>query len=800
MIIDWYSESAYDAPVLYLRTRESDGVLHERYIRAEDEDYVRPFCWVDQAAPTHVLRRMQRLNATIHYDEVAQGLYGNKLWKVSVSHPNTLWQLKDRCDRWTHEADVSYQDQVLMKLYPDEIPDFQPRKWYYDLEWNPNGDNDYTTVMAVVDTDMDHPVVFAWSEDSALNNVYKTEWIDRYDGYELRTFPNEHKMHDGFLSFLEERDPDILIAHAGHWADLPHLHKRLGVERERMSPLNIFIAPPKDGSGYKTTRQPIKGRLVYDTAAQWTDGTGFEAIWQKSGNGQAESRKLDWFAKKLGFAGKLTNEIQGMTVFNGWTDYYDDFVDYCLVDTTLLRDCDEKLHCTDFHVALQKVCGVQFASTHKVTRYFRGLIGRRTELKAPSSFVEERPELEAAWVMQPVAGRHENVALMDFASLYPNIILSANLCWTTQMKEGGEGILTLNIPPKRDKDGTFIQGTGGTFHFDQSKEGLFPKVVKELLALRKEYKTRMKDATDPDEKLGYNMLQMAVKVAVNALYGMTGTRKISGQWSNYAIAQSITYLGRKSITMLVDECEKRGHKALAGHTDSVYVQVPFDEAHDLCDELTAIAQDDMNLAYLDVEFEAFFPYWFTANTKNRNFGIKSFPPEDEGKMKVTGYSIKASNAPAITKEILSTAFTLIGTGADEDEVFTQIRPLIKQLYKGERDVQEIASSGRISKHLHEYDKVVPNTAKAARYSNLHLQTDFNKGDSIRWVFIDGVPEGQPMCNVVAFEEPHQLEGYSIDWTTTVEKWIRSKIKSVYETLYWNLDALTDLRVPKRYGW
>ena len=197
MIIDWYSESAYDAPVLYLRTRGSDGILHERYIRAEDEDYVRPFCWVDQAAPTHVLRRMQRLNATIHYDEVAQGLYGNKLWKVSVSHPNTLWQLKDRCDRWTHEADVSYQDQVLMKLYPDEIPDFQPRKWYYDLEWNPNGDNDYTTVMAVVDTDMDHPVVFAWSEDSALNNVYKTEWIDRFDGYELRTFTNEHKMHDG---------------------------------------------------------------------------------------------------------------------------------------------------------------------------------------------------------------------------------------------------------------------------------------------------------------------------------------------------------------------------------------------------------------------------------------------------------------------------------------------------------------------------------------------------------------------------------------------------------------------------
>lgn len=800
MIIDWFSESPSDPPIIYERRRGADGILHERYIMSEDDDYVQPFCWLDQASPTHVLRRIQRLGAEIHYDISAKGLHNQNLWKVTVSHPNLLWELKDKCPRWTYEADVNYLDQILLTNYPDEIPDFHPRKWYFDLEWNPNDDDDFTTVMAVVDTDYRHPVVFAWSRDSIHNTTRKTEFIDRYGGYELHTYANEHEMHDGFLSFLEERDPDMLIAHAGHWADLPHLHRRLGAERGRMSPLNIFVAPPKDGSGYKSTRQPIKGRLVFDTAAQWTDGSGFEGIWQKSGKGQAQSRKLDWFAKELGFGGKLTNDIEGMTVFNGWTDYYDDFVDYCLVDTTLLRDCDDKLNCTNFHFALQKVCGVQFGSTHKVTRYFRGLIGRRTELKAPSSYIQERPELEAAWVMQPVPGRHENVALMDFASLYPNIILSANLCWTTLVDEGGEGILTLNIPPKREKDGTYIHGTGGTFHWDQSREGLFPKVVKELLALRKQYKSLMKEATDADEKLGYNMLQMAVKVAVNALYGMTGSRKVGGQWSSYAIASSITYLGRKSITMLVDECEKRGYKALAGHTDSVYVQVPFDDAHPLCKTLTGISQNELNLAYLDVEFEAFFPYWFTANTKNRNFGLISWPLEDKGKMKVTGYSLKASNAPAVTKEILSSAFELIATGADENEVYNNVRPAVTNLYKGGKSVDEIASSGRISKNLHEYDKVVPNPAKAARYSNQYLKTDFNKGDSIKWVFVNGVPEGQPLTNVIAYENVNQLEDYDIDWSTVVDKWVRSKIKSVYETLNWDLDAVTAMRVPKKYGW
>ena len=134
--------------------------------------------------------------------------------------------------------------------------------------------------------------------------------------------------------------------------------------------------------------------------------------------------------------------------------------------------------------------------------------------------------------MPPVPGRHENVALVDFASLYPNIILSANLCWTTLVDEPGEGILTLKVPPKADKNGNFIPGTGGTFHWKQDEEGILPFVVKQMLALRKEYKRLMREADDPDTKLGYNMLQMAVKVAVNAIYGMTGSKKIGGQGSS----------------------------------------------------------------------------------------------------------------------------------------------------------------------------------------------------------------------------------------------------------------------------
>jgi len=796
MIIEYTSDDPYDPPTIYVRTRGADGVLKERYISHEDDDFVYPFCWLRQEAPSFVLRRLNNMHARVT-EEVSVSLSGGKLWKVEVNHPNVLWEIKDAVGKWTCEADLNYLDQILLTNYPDKIPEFHPRKWYYDLEWMTDGDGEIT-VMAVADSHAEHNVVFAWSEVSIRDTITKTEWIDRYDGYELRTYPNEDAMLTGFLEHLRECDPDMLIAHAGGWADLPKLHTRLGALRHDMSPLGIFLPPKKDGSGYKTTAQPIKGRLVFDTAAMAEEGSGFEGVWQKSGRGKAQQRKLNWFATELGLGHKLTDDIEGMTVFNGWKEYYDDFVDYCLVDTTLLRDIDEKLHCTDFHLALQQVAGVQFGSTHNVSRYFRGLIGRKTNMKAPTSWVEERAPLQAAWVMNTVPGRHENVALVDFASLYPNIILSANLCHTTLTDKPGPNTLTLIIPPKMDDDGSYIPGTGGTFHWLQDKEGILPKVVKDMLALRKHYKGLMKATTDPDEQLGYDMLQMAVKVAVNAIYGMLGSKKIRGQWSSYEIAQSITYLGRESISMLVDKSEDMGYRGLAGHTDSCYIQVPFDEAEVVANELTRIAQEEMNLKYLDVELEAFFPYWFTAKVKNMNFGVKSFPPNEAGKMKVTGFSIKASSAPVMTKEILGKVFTLISTGKSEEDIFNEVRPLIRSAYNGELSVTEASSYGGIKKNIEDYHPShTPNAIKAAKYSNEYIGTQYRKSDSAQWVFVDEVPEGQPYCNVVAFEHEEQLQGYGVDWTTTVDRWIHRKLKSVYEALEWDLDGLTARRVPRK---
>lgn len=803
MIIDWYYPDDLDnfgAPNLYLRGRTKDGDLWESHITPQDDGYVKPHCWIPTDTPAWKITRMQNRypSALLHRNTQATGIDNKTLMKVEVDRPTDLWDIKDEMS--TYEADLNYLDQVLLQLYPKKLPEFKPRKWYFDLEWDTK--NDATTVMAVVDSDLETPVVFAWADettncpydDAHLNDNLAVHRDVRDETYKLNLYSSEEAMHDGFLNFLHERDPDILIAHAMMWADLPHLLRRLR-NPDDLSPLGQVIRPFKGKDSYKATQQPIKGRICWDSAADWKSGSGFETIWQKSGRGQLPNRKLNTIAESLSLGSKLTEEIEGMDVHNGWREYWSEFVDYCLLDTTLLRDIDNQLHATDFFVATQQLCGVSWASTHKVTRYFRGMIGRRTQLKARSARNVMRDSLTAAHIPDPIPGRHEGVAIVDYASLYPNIILSDNLSYETKRLAPTETTKTLG-------DGS---------HWCQKEKGLLPSVVEEMLALRAEYKRLMAEATDPDEKLGYDMMQTAVKVLVNALYGMTGMVFLQGMWVDSDIAAAITHRGRECIHHLLSESEAQGYKSLYGHTDSAFIQVPFDEAQSLAEHLTKTAQEKLELPTMDVELEAYFDYWTTAQVKNRYFGIKVWPEKNKGEMKVAGYAIKASSSSRITKQIQDKAMRLIATGADEATVTDVLREVSLSVMSGDIPIEDVICSSRLTKPLKEYESPTP-AAKAAMYYNEHVaktpDQKWVQGDSVAWTYVKGFNDDAPdyytlngerkKATYIAYRDKAELDNYAIDWDKVLSVMVKSKLMRIYEGLDWGLEAAAGDTIPKTY--
>jgi DNA polymerase I len=325
----------------------------------------------------------------------------------------------------TWEADLRFADRYLIDEYPT-MPDWKPRVWHFDLEWDV--EHDFTTVMAVIDSYNNDKVLFCWKEGGTPGAV-TTDNRHAEEGdfqYVRHCYASEKEMHDAFLDYLDECNPDVLIAHAIMWADLPHLVRRLKNFR-RLSPLNRVRRPPKGKRGYDYTDQPILGRLCFDTAAPAGSGTGFERVWKDSGKPQLASLKLNDIAIELKYGGKFD-----MDVHTGWYERFDEYCDYCMQDTILVKRIDEENHVLDFFFSLQRICGVMFESCHNVTRFARGLLSRRTDWKVLTRPNVTKEEYEGALVPPPNLGRYEGVACLDYKGLYPSIILSHNLSWETQ--------------------------------------------------------------------------------------------------------------------------------------------------------------------------------------------------------------------------------------------------------------------------------------------------------------------------------------------------------------------------------
>ena len=110
MIIDYFYPDGWDGfskPHLYVRTRNMKDGLTIQTLDPKHPDYVAPHCWVPDYTPERKLARISARypGAVFHRDIKAVGNDGNTLFKLEVSNPSHLWEIKDELR--TYEADIS---------------------------------------------------------------------------------------------------------------------------------------------------------------------------------------------------------------------------------------------------------------------------------------------------------------------------------------------------------------------------------------------------------------------------------------------------------------------------------------------------------------------------------------------------------------------------------------------------------------------------------------------------------------------------------------------------------------------
>ena len=156
---------------------------------------------------------------------------------------------------------------------------------------------------------------------------------------------------------------------------------------------------------------------------------------------------------------------------------------------------------------------------------------------APPVRDDEEDGYEGATVIEPTPGFYKDaIATLDFASLYPSIMLAHNLCFSTYViKPEYMGVADVEYETHRDSH-TFVLST----------KGVLPAILRHILAARKRAKKDMAKAETSEAKALFNARQLALKVSANSVYGFCGATK-RGMYPCLAIADSVTFCGRQMI-------------------------------------------------------------------------------------------------------------------------------------------------------------------------------------------------------------------------------------------------------------
>ncbi len=168
-----------------------------------------------------------------------------------------------------------------------------------------------------------------------------------------------------------------------------------------------------------------------------------------------------------------------------------------------------------------------------------------------------------ALVIEPKVGLHENAFEIDFASLFPNIMVKHNISPETVL---------CGCCPDSEKRVPFTH-----YNICQQHIGLIPRVLKPLIERRMTYKRRIKDCPSRAEE--YEMKQNILKWLLVTSFGYMGFNK--ARFGRIECHESITAYGREILLRTIELTDDMGFEILHGIVDSLWVKGP--EPEKLCE-------------------------------------------------------------------------------------------------------------------------------------------------------------------------------------------------------------------------
>lgn len=664
---------------------------------------------------------------------------------------------------------------------------------------------------------------------------------------DFRYFSSESEMLSSFIAWWEQEYPVVVTGWNTEGFDFPYLCNRiqnvLGTKAmNRLSPW-----------GKVTITESRVDPDVLDVRIQGIEHLDYMSLMKKFTYGGRPSWSLGSVAQEeLGHTKVDHSEFKNFNDFidNGWVK----FVKYNVIDVDLVMKLDAKMKLIDLAFTMAYKARINFQDVYSPVKTWDAIL--HNALLDKGIVVPQRAGgrptrvIDGGYVKTPVPGFYEYVTSIDATSLYPSIMMLLNLSPETYCGMTDSSVpLLLNGHTFEDKK--YAHGANGAM-FKKDVLGIIPELIKSFMKDRKAAKSKMLGFQAEYEKTKDDSLlsliaaldneQMAIKIAMNALYGAMSNEGF--RFFNQDVAEAITTTGQLFLRTIDQRLSDMIVKKFGvpkkdyvpyQDTDSVYLHVeeimkkyvpedtPIDKKIKVLEQITSKHIQPMVNQICDAVSDVLNVYERTISFKleiaadkaifvaKKKYAARVYSSEgvtyDKPKLKVMGLEMVRSSTPMFVRDKLKDTMELIFE-TDEKTVQKYIekvkneflsldpediaRPTgIKGIAEREAGLNESAATPIHVRAAMLYNKGIKDRKLQSQY---HL---IKEGEKIKYVYLK-MPNPIKQ-NVVAWPvddklpEEFGLHKY-VDYETQFQKTFLSATKIILDAIKWSpehVDSLDD---------
>jgi DNA polymerase-2 len=557
-------------------------------------------------------------------------------------------------------------------------------------------------------------------------------------GYDGRTYALEHQEAGGVVQALtrhiERCDPDIIMTEHGDAILLPML-ARQAAEMQVSLPLNRDPA-----AGYITSRASsyfTYGRIVhkegaFELAGRWhLDTENSFMMGEASLDGVAEIARMTQLPVQHQSRATIGSALSSMQL--SWARRH------------------------GYLIPARKREPEEFKSASTLLLADRGGL-----------------------IFQPELGFHEQVAEMDFVSMYPTIMVEHNVspetvncrcCHNTRVPEIGYTIC-------------------------ERREGIVPSTLRAVVQKRGIYKKRKKElkaAGDPGWTL-YDRRQNSLKWMLVTCFGYLGYK--NARFGRIEAHESVNAFSRELILRAKEIAEGHGYHFVHAIVDCMWIKKEGAAEADY-ERLAAEIRREVGI---DISLEGIYTWILfpsskmdpLAPTANRYVGWYT-----NGEIKIRGIEVRRRDTPLFIKRMQGEMLKLMGTahGVKEMEalvpaVLAKAAEFITELRAGRTPPLDLVIHCHLSREAEEYTTNTVNAvvARTLEEAGIHLAA----GEMAEYIVVDASgkkrPEKARPLALYAFED-----GYDPDFYT---KLTLKAVETLLSPAGYSLERLQEMFMPK----